>query len=305
MNKKNYFNGLNAKLALAAVALTSVMLTSCDKENFTVDPTEPTKLADASAIIGATAYDYETGSALNATFTPASSYSVPAKDGVIAETSVAFTAAYTGYYTQSRNIAVPAVAKGQMIFIPAVFYMSETEADYTWPIVPDDAPETSLTDEASIQSISNFKKGETNDIPVTFFQGFRIKDLEATLAKIDALKYEDGVTRASEDEIMVNVKEALKNQANKLSEFDTYTTTVPFFVPEDTKTISVEVTPVVKDGTISLSTMVGNTEWTVKDIEVEVVAYNNYAIMTTNESGHSHTHGHGNSNNAGGGIVGK
>ena len=34
MKKKIFLSGVNAKLALAAVALTSVMFTSCEKEEF-------------------------------------------------------------------------------------------------------------------------------------------------------------------------------------------------------------------------------------------------------------------------------
>ena len=40
MKKKIFLSGVNAKLALAAVALTSVMFTSCEKEEFNVAPVE-------------------------------------------------------------------------------------------------------------------------------------------------------------------------------------------------------------------------------------------------------------------------
>ena len=40
MKKKSFLSGVNAKLALAAVALTSVMFTSCEKEEFNVAPVE-------------------------------------------------------------------------------------------------------------------------------------------------------------------------------------------------------------------------------------------------------------------------
>ena len=40
MKKKFFLSGVNAKLALAAVALTSVMFTSCEKEEFNVAPVE-------------------------------------------------------------------------------------------------------------------------------------------------------------------------------------------------------------------------------------------------------------------------
>ena len=48
MKKKIFLSGVNAKLALAAVALTSVMFTSCEKEEFNVAPVE---LDPASATV--------------------------------------------------------------------------------------------------------------------------------------------------------------------------------------------------------------------------------------------------------------
>ncbi|MCS3155070.1 hypothetical protein NXX77_20760 [Phocaeicola dorei] len=38
MKKKSFLSGIGAKLALAAVALTTVVFTSCEKEEFNVEP---------------------------------------------------------------------------------------------------------------------------------------------------------------------------------------------------------------------------------------------------------------------------
>ena len=46
MKKKSFLSGIGAKLALAAVALTTVVFTSCEKEEFNVEPVE---LPNASA----------------------------------------------------------------------------------------------------------------------------------------------------------------------------------------------------------------------------------------------------------------
>lgn len=51
MKKKSFLSGIGAKLALAAVALTTVVFTSCEKEEFNVEPIEQ---APASATIFAT-----------------------------------------------------------------------------------------------------------------------------------------------------------------------------------------------------------------------------------------------------------
>ena len=61
MKKKSFLSGIGAKLALAAVALTTVVFTSCEKEEFNVEPVE---LSPASATIVATVYDLTTGEVL-------------------------------------------------------------------------------------------------------------------------------------------------------------------------------------------------------------------------------------------------
>jgi hypothetical protein len=44
MKKKSFLSGIGAKLALAAVALTTVVFTSCEKEEFNVEPIPLKKL---------------------------------------------------------------------------------------------------------------------------------------------------------------------------------------------------------------------------------------------------------------------
>ena len=53
MKKKSFLSGIGAKLALAAVALTTVVFTSCEKEEFNVEPVE---LPNASATVVVTVY---------------------------------------------------------------------------------------------------------------------------------------------------------------------------------------------------------------------------------------------------------
>ena len=61
MKKKSFLSGIGAKLALAAAALTTVVLYKLLKEEFNVEPVE---LSPASATIVATVYDLTTGEVL-------------------------------------------------------------------------------------------------------------------------------------------------------------------------------------------------------------------------------------------------
>ena len=102
MKKKSFLSGVSAKLALAAVALTSVMFTSCEKEEFNVAPVEQ---ADASAKISITVYDLSDGSIItdatvtNQEGTPVQGFVEVAAgaDGKIAYDTKIFTATKPGY----------------------------------------------------------------------------------------------------------------------------------------------------------------------------------------------------------------
>ena len=102
MKKKSFLSGVSAKLALAAVALTRVMFTSCEKEEFNVAPVEQ---ADASAKISITVYDLSDGSIItdatvtNQEGTPVQGFVEVAAgaDGKIAYDTKIFTATKPGY----------------------------------------------------------------------------------------------------------------------------------------------------------------------------------------------------------------
>lgn len=314
MNKKNYFNGLNAKLALAVVALTSVMLTSCDKENFTVDPTKPVELADASAVIGASAYDNATGAVLTdkVTFAPNQMITIAATNGTIAAGSETITASLSGYFDETLKVDYPAVAKGQMIYIPAVFYMSTIPFEINK--VPTSGTEKENTDLTNTETLEGgFQAGQKNTLKATGFAGIKIKEAsyKKALEDIAKLTFEDGVvvesSRAIAEEIIMDrVKIALTQTLESMKDFKKVEITFDMFVPEQTASIKVTVTAVTEEGVMSISTTQNDRKWTISGIEYEEVVYNNIVADFIDKNGHAHGHaGHGVSNNAGGGSAGK
>lgn len=118
MKKKSFLSGIGAKLALAAVALTTVVFTSCEKEEFNVEPIEQ---APASATIFATVYDQTTGENLGTATTTIAA----GENGAIAKQKVTVTCPFSSAEylpVASIDVEVPEVAKGQMILIPVTFY---------------------------------------------------------------------------------------------------------------------------------------------------------------------------------------
>ena len=309
MKKVNFFSAKT----LAAVAFASLMFTSCDQENFSVtpvDPQKPTELADASAIVSATTVDANNSVELNATYTKGGEafsfpYKATATNGVIAGETLDIKSAVEGYYTTEKNIEIPAVAKGQMIYIPAVFYTSalDEEATHKFEGLNDNV----VTEGTAIKSSPAFEAGKTNTFTVDVPYGVRITNLQAVLDAIDALTYADG-RALTESQIMESVKYALKKLANSFADFKYKEHTFKAFIPNMTSVIEITVTPFTNKGKMILSTTQEGKTWEV-EAEVEEVVYNNIGLISYDDKGHSHVghigHGHGAGENAGGGSAGK
>ena len=305
MKKVNFFSAKT----LAAVAFASLMFTSCDQENFSVtpvDPQKPTELANASAIVSATTVDANNSVELNATYSVNMPYSAtPQADGTIAAETLNVTSTVEGYYTTEKNIEIPAVAKGQMIYIPAVFYTSALDAEATYEF--EGLDDNVATEGTAIKSSPAFTAGIENTFTVDAPYGVRITNLDAVLAEIDALTYADG-RALTENQIMESVKYTLKKLANNFADFKYTEHTFKAYIPEKTSVIEITVTPFTNKGKMMLSTTQEGKTWEV-EAEIEEVVYNNIGLISYDDKGHSHVghigHGHGAGENAGGGSAGK
>lgn len=132
MKKKIFLSGVNAKLALAAVALTSVMFTSCEKEEFNVAPVE---LDPASATVAITVYDLSDGSIINGASITENGAAITSNpfvieagsDGKIAATTRTFAATKDEYLSGEGQATVPALNKGQFALIPVSIFLLDPE----------------------------------------------------------------------------------------------------------------------------------------------------------------------------------
>lgn len=304
MKKVNFFSAKT----LAAVAFASLMFTSCDQENFSVtpvDPQKPTELANASAIVSATTVDANNSVELNATYSVNMPYSAtPQADGTIAAETLNVTSTVEGYYTTNKAINIPAVAKGQMVYIPAVFYTSALDANATISNI--EKAETPTEGTKSVTE-AEFTAGKVNDFIVDVPFGIKITNLDEVLAEIEALTYADG-RALSEDQIMESVKHALKTLANNYAEFQTKKHKFSAYVPDKIAKVFITVTPFTKKGKMMLETTQEGKTWSV-EADIEEVEYNNIMMTCEDDKGHSHIghigHGHGAGSNAGGGSAGK
>ena len=229
MKKTNFFGAKT----LVAVALTSFMFTSCEEESMVINPQKPTELPAASAVVNAITIDAATGMEINATYNVAMPYSVAADaSGNIAATSVDLVASAEGYYDATKAVAVPAVAKGQMVYIPTTLYATAIEAEVS---VENPTIDETIADKIKdVQAIDDFTAGKSNTLTVNVPYGYRITNMEEVLADIEALTYADG-RALTEESVMAVVKENLKKLAESMAEFKTKEHTIDIFIPDGTK----------------------------------------------------------------------
>lgn len=134
MKKNIFLSGLSAKLALVAMALTSVLFTSCEKEDFNA-----TFEADAAkAVITVSAFDAKNGTELNPTRIETSAGTVAGKEITItgnkdiAKQTVEVTIECNGLIGKGK-VEVPALKAGSVGRYSITFLVGEKEI-----IVPDE-----------------------------------------------------------------------------------------------------------------------------------------------------------------------
>lgn len=289
MKKKSFLSGIGAKLALAAVALTTVVFTSCEKEEFNV---EPIALSPASASILAIVYDQTTGEVLGTQPT-----TIPVgEDGTIAKQTVTVTcptienaAAYLP--VSSIEIEVPKVGKGQIVLIPVNFYaLKITSAAQNITTSKDEVqpatPETNKTSEEYIGT------GKPQIVDYDALVGTKVLNKTEVYANIETLVN----SRAMSNENIIAVLKALVNSYDNM---DTKKIQIEVNMPAGTTFVFKPKTSMTTY-TMSLTATVDGAEYIIPNMKMQEAGATNANLEIL-----SHGHGHGDSGNAGGGAGGK
>lgn len=110
MKKNKFLSGLSAKLALAIVALTTTMFTSCEKENIGIEVTP----VNAKFIITPVVIDATTGTDVTQSAEISFSKGNGTYEGTpeLASESININAKYKGM-TGSASVTIPALKAGQ------------------------------------------------------------------------------------------------------------------------------------------------------------------------------------------------
>lgn len=291
MKKKSILSGIGAKLALAAVALTTVMFTSCEKEEFKVEPIET---SPASATILATVYDQTTGEVL-----ATKSTSIPAGEGgTIAKQSVtvdcpSFENATAYISVNSIEIEVPKVERGQIILIPVSFYALKiasaaqnitTSKDEVKPA----APATNNPSEVYTGT------GKPQTVEYEALVGTKVLNKAEVYTEIESIVN----TRSMSNEDIIAVLKALVNSYDNM---DTKKISIEVNMPAGT-TFVFNPETTMTEYNMSLTATVDGAEYIIPNIKIQEAGATNANLEILS---HGHGHGHGNGGNSGGGEGGK
>ena len=295
MKKKSFLSGIGAKLALAAVALTTVVFTSCEKEECNVEPVE---LPNASATVVVTVYDLATGNIISdlsktETITAAS-------DGTIAATTKTYEASKEGYFSGSVTVSIPALAKGQYAYIPANIYLQSYLSAAKDPVITEDPETTIIVDEPlKVTSYTNTEeKAIDKNLSLTVKAGQRITNIDEVKNYIESIAPSARNMSSAEVNKVLN---ALVNSYN--SGIQNTTIERSYSIPAlSIFTVSPKATSTTT--TCTITTTVDGKAYSIPSVIIEKVG--TFVPEPTTESiDHGHGHGHGDNGNAGGGAGGR
>lgn len=309
---------MNAKLFMAVVAMTGISLTSCEKEDFTVDvpnieitnpevsfPETPNGVifvqlsasSNKGELLDGVAYTNKNGEAV-AELIP-----------VTEATELEITAKKEGYMTSSKKISVPAPVKGTMMTLPINFVLAEIVVDESTNDVQVQGKPTEtvdLKDEVNAQTpVDGWKQDVqyTANVTIPAANPYMSSEQKEALYKEIETNLKTLTTRAAAADVEVakaNLKAQVKEFASK---------------PADgTMPISFTLTEAADEVVFNISTKAyiqqARFSTTVNDVTYYVDGSYTFCGMSTvtataDGTTVGHGHGHGSDNNAGGGVGGK
>ena len=168
-------SGIGAKLALAAVALTTVVFTSCEKEEFNVEPVE---LPNASATVVVTVYDLATGNIISDL--SKTELLQPLLMVLLLQQPKHMKLLKKVIFSGSVTVSIPALAKGQYAYIPANIYLQSYLSAAKDPVITEDPETTIIVDEPlKVTSYTNTEeKAIDKNLSLTVKAGQRITNID-------------------------------------------------------------------------------------------------------------------------------
>lgn len=307
MKKIKLFSGLSAIIALAALAISAITFTSCEKEEFNIKPVGPVENARVLFNVSAMFIDNDmnvTDVTKDVTFTNINK--IVGTPAIPAQT-ISITASYEGK-TQVKELEIAAIKSGQIVYNVTFIFTAE-KINIVETVEYDSASGTAV-ESTEVEEFVNENTSYDFDSK-KWFENETDLEVKVKLSHIinscvlvpNSIIITDGdayghVYKAAKElekkgdeetkEFTVAPMSIARFNINKKYTLTTYT--VNKVITKETKAVE---TKVIEVGSFVMKKL---TSVEYEKIEIQ-------HPESHNGHDHGHGHGHGNGNNAGGGVV--
>lgn len=284
MKKNNFLSGLSAKLALAIVALTTTMFTSCEKENIEIGITPVPAKATIIPVVFANGSDVTSAATITTSTGTISDGKITLEGTTIAAQEITVTATYNSM-TNSATVKVPALTSAQVYATSVNITLNYSSDDFSAPQQVGDSETTAITS----------SQEQIYDNPTDYWLNVPVKYNQVS-----------GKTVLNADYNIQN--EALTELVNSYNTgYKSKSVTEDTFVGAHSRlTVSVKTKTTRTTYTVSTKTRAAENvlvTFVVEEITTFLESDGNQNIPGHSHSHAGHGHGHGDDNNAGGGII--
>lgn len=277
MKKSKFLSGLSAKLALAAVALTTAVFTSCSNENIEIDVTPVNAEFVITPVVVANNVDVTASATISPALNSKGQIVVAGTPNITTQT-VTVTASYNGM-SGTATVSVPTLQAGSFQAETVKIFLSYTE---------DGIVATQDESTAVVTEVENLTESKTFENPTAYDkeESFSYIDIEGSKVLSSDYNGNDEAVLALINKFKIDYSEKTRVQAIPVPAYSMVTPEVKTVKTVSTYTIS---TVTRASGLVIATFVVEDYTTTVKGEAVSI------------GHGHDHDHGHG-TGNAGGGI---
>lgn len=281
MKKNNFLNGLTAKIALAVVALTTTMFTSCSNEDIEIDVTPVNAKAIITPVVFANGQDVTTSA--NITYSTGNG---TYEGTTIAAQTVTVTATYNNL-TGSTTVDIPTLTAAQVWTKTAIIILSYSSED----LEAIEGESTTKTETISKEYTYDNPSDYWYEVPVTYTQKNDSKVVSSTINTTDK------AVKELIDSYNIPIKEEKITKEYPVYAHSRLAVKVESVIKTTTYTI-LQKTRTRANETVLATFIVEETTTAVKADGNKEIPGHGHA-----PAGHGHGHAHGGSDNAGGGII--
>lgn len=284
MKKNKFLGGLSAKFALAIVALTTTMFTSCEKENIEIDVTPVPAKATIIPVVFANGTDVTSAAEITASAGTVKEGRIVLEGTSIAAQTVTVTATYNNM-SNTESVTIPALAAAETYATSVNFTLNYSSNDFS---EPQQEGSTVTVEDVTITN------QQTYDNPTPYWLNVPVTYNQVSGKSVISAKY-----NIQNEELTKLVNEYNTGYTTKAVKEDTYVGAYSRLV------VSVKQKTTRKKYIITTKSRAGETalvEFEVEEITTYLNSDGNQQIPGHSHAPAGHGHGHGNDENAGGGI---